>query len=102
MKEETKEMLEIAAWKGKYNEVVGEKNSLVRSISSYKGENTKLRKRNKELVAINDALCKKNIELRRNVGEWKSKYDCMEQNNEILSKKLDNFLALPWYKKIFV
>ena len=102
MKEETKEMLEIAAWKEKYNKVVGERNSLVLSNSSYKGENTKLRNRVKEQKEINEALCGQNKGLRRAIADLEEACKNYEAAYENTHKLLQDFLALPWYKKIFV
>ena len=68
---------------------------LQRSINSYKGENTKLRCRIKEMQEIEMALCEKNNELRTERNKFEQKYISADTN-------LQYYLALPWYKRIFV
>ena len=68
---------------------------MLRSINSYKGENPKLRNRVKELQEIQKALCDKNNELRTERDNFEQKYVSAYAD-------LQDYLALPWYKKIFV
>ena len=88
----------IEAYKQSGREMGQEILALKRSINSYKGENTKLRNRIKELQELEVALCDKNRKLRTERNELEAKYNELQGVKE----KLDNFLALPWYKKIFV
>lgn len=72
--------------------------ALKRSINSYKGENTKLREKNKLQKEQIEALCNENRKIRKERNELDAKYNELQGVQE----KLDKFLALPWYKKIFV